>query len=202
MKNLTKLTIFIIGACCLLSPTNASYSKNEFYSTKSLCPPRPFCSTKNCFDCNECNKDCTNLIEDCDTKAIIEMRKLLCELVNANCKKTRGCDYPPVTIEIYPAWMYDESQPDWKKLVFQARKNCCYNLSGIYNDTLSGIKNSGVCVQLFDYPDCAGESVKYDGTMGTATDDCLKWIDCAVRIEAGGKPFNDRASSFKLCEKK
>lgn len=176
MKSLTNLVISLLGAW--LSSTNA------------LCKP------ENCFDCNKCNKDCTNLEQNCDTDCIVQVREFLCNMENANCKKAHGCDVPPNLITIYPAADYDETRPEWKAQVFEARKDCCYNLSGIYDNTLSGIKNNGACVELFDGANCAGESIKFDAT---ATTDCLKWIDCPARIAAGGVKFNDRTSSFRLC---
>lgn len=165
----TKLVIFMIGACSLLSSTNA------------LCE-------------DLCNKDCTKLKQECDTDCIVQVREFLCQMENANCKKR--CQLPTVTVSIYPAANYDESRNEWKAKVFEARKDCCYSLSGIYDNTLSGIKNSGACVELYDAADCTGASVRFDTT---STVDCLKWIDCAARVAAGGVKFNDRTSSFKLC---
>lgn len=178
MKYLTKVVIFMIGACSLLSSTTA------------------LCETPNCYNCDLCNRDCTQLKQNCDTDCIVQVRQFLCQMENANCKKTQGCDVPPVAVSIYPAANYDESRKEWIAQVFQARKNCCYNLSGVYDNTLSGIKNNGACVQLFDGANCTGASIKFDGT---STVDCLKWIDCPARIAASGVYFNDKTSSFKLC---
>lgn len=117
---------------------------------------------------------------------------------NENCVKAYGCDILPVPVTIYPAANYDESpsHPEWQSQTIQARKNCCYKLTGIYDNTLSGLKNNGACVQLFDGADCTGTSVTVDSTW---TVDCLKWIDCPSRLSAGGPAFNDKTSSFKLC---
>lgn len=154
------------------------------------------CETPKCFDCSKCNKDCTNVKQDCDSDCLVEVRQFLCTMENANCNKVNGCDVAPIPITIYPAANYDESQAAWKSETIQTRKNCCYNLTGIYDNTLSGLKNNGACVTLYDGADCTGTSLKVDSSW---TLDCLKFIDCPARINARGIKFNDKASSFQLC---
>lgn len=148
-----------------------------------------------CFDCNTCKKKC-NDVQNCDSDCLVGMRNVLCELENENCAKVFGCDVPPVAITIYPAANYDESQTAWKSQTIQTRKNCCYKLTGIYDNTLSGLKNNGACVKLYGNSDCTGDSVIVDSTWSA---ECLKWIDCLSRLKAGGIGFNDKTSSFKLC---
>lgn len=180
MKLHGRIILLILGVCGTLLYTNAQ------------------CVQPNCFDCKTCNKDCTAaaLRQNCDSDCLVNVRKFLCQMENENCVKAYGCDIPPVPITIFPAANYDESQAAWKSQTIEARKNCCYKLSGIYDNTLSGLKNSGACVQLFDGSDCTGTSITVDSTWSA---DCLKWIDCPARITAGGIVFNDKASSFKLC---
>lgn len=174
MKFQITIVVVLLGACSLLSMAGAA------------------CTLQNCFDCNNCNKDCTKLEQNCDSDCLVTVRQFLCNMENENCKKVNGCDVKPVPISIYPAANYDESRPEWKALTVQARKNCCYKLSGIYDNTLSGLKNNGACVQLYDGSDCTGASVKVDSTWSVA---CLKWINCP----ANQVKFNDKTSSFRLC---
>lgn len=180
MKFQPKIVLFVIGACSLVSLAKAAYP----------------CTQQNCFDCNQCNKNCANVQQNCDSDCIVQVRQFLCKMENENCKKVHGCDVAPVPISIYPASDYNESRPEWKVQTIQARKNCCYNLTGAYDNTLSGLKNNGTCVALYDASNCSGASVRVDSTW---TPDCLKWIDCPSRINAGGIKFNDKTSSFKLC---
>lgn len=156
------------------------------------------CAPTNCFDCDKCNKSCNEeaVKQNCDTDCMIKVRTFLCKMENENCVKVNGCDVPPVSIVIYPAANYDESRTEWKAQTIKARKNCCYKLSGIYDNTLSGLKTSGACVQLFDNSDCTGASLTVDSKWSA---ECLKWIDCPSRLSAGGAAYNDKASSFKLC---
>lgn len=177
MKLPTKIAFMIVGACSLLALAQA-------------------CETPKCFDCNTCDKDCSKVKQDCDSNCIVQVREFLCKMETDNCKEINGCNVPPTPVTIYPAASYDESRPEWKSQTFQARKNCCYKLSGIYDNTLSGIKNNGACVVLYDGADCTGASVKVDSTWSA---DCLKWIECPARINAGGILFNDKTSSFQLC---
>lgn len=174
MNSLGKMFVFIIGVGSILSLANA------------------VCETPKCFDCNKCNRDCTKLEQNCDSDCLVKVRQFLCNMENENCKKVNGCDVPPVPIAIYPASKYDESRVDWKALNIEARKNCCYNLSGIHNNTLSGLKNNGACVQLYDGANCSGASIRVDSSW---TIDCLKWIDCPANVNK----FNDKTSSFQLC---
>lgn len=174
-----KICILVIGACLtLLSLANA------------------VCETQKCFDCNMCNKDCTNVQQDCDSDCLVQTRQFLCKMENENCKKVRGCDIPPIPITVYPAAFYDVSKPAWEPLTILARLDCCYNFSGKHNDTLSGIKNSGACVKLYADPYCSGPSIVVDSGF---TPYCLSWIDCPDRLNAGGIAFNDKTSSFELC---
>lgn len=149
-------------------------------------------NTKKCFDCNTCNKDCTNVAQDCDSDCLVQTRQVLCNMENENCKKVNGCNVTPVPITIYPDYNYDDSKPEGKAQTIIARKNCCYDLSGIYDNTLSGLKNNGACVQLYDDANCAGASIIVDSSW---TSDCLKWIDCPARTVK----FNDKTSSIQLC---
>lgn len=180
MKFHTKVSLFIVGTLLsLISLTNAA------------------CEQPKCFDCNLCEKDCTNVKQNCDTDCIVQVRQFLCKMENENCKKSQGCDVPPVDVIVYPAKDYNESKPEWKGQTISARKNCCYKLSGIYDNTLSGLKNNGACVKLYDTSDCTGTvSVTVDASTSA---ECLSWIDCAARLTAGGTAFNDKASSFELC---
>lgn len=178
----TKIVIFIIGTCCLIATTNAAGCQCQ-------------CETPKCFDCNICNKDCTKLQQNCDTDYIANARRFLCEMENENCKKKQGCDVPPVAVSVYPA-NYLATEPQYQPQHFQARKNCCYRLTGINDKTLSAIKTGGACVQLFEGTDCTGANIKLDSTTPAA---CLEWIDCDARIKAGGIKFNDRTSSLQLC---
>lgn len=172
---------------CLLIVTLWSVASLSIYACE--------CNTPKCFDCTSCNKDCTNLRQNCDSDCIVNVKEFLCKMENENCKKQHGCDVPPVNIVIYPAINYDESKPQWKAQTIQARKNCCYNLSGMYNNSLSGLNNNGASLKLYDGPNCTGKSITVDSTWSA---DCLKWIDCTTRTKPGGIPFNDVTSSFEL----
>ncbi len=176
MKIQAKILIFIIGVCSLMALADAA------------------CKPKQCFDCNTCNKSCNKRqLQQCyDNSFLSRLRELLCLLENRYCKKYNNCDEKSFPITIYPAANYDVSLPAYKPSTIRARKNCCYTLTGIYDNTLSGLQNNGACVQLYDGSDCTGASIKVDSTWSA---DCLKWIDCA----ANPNKFNDKASSFQLC---
>lgn len=156
------------------------------------------CVPVNCFDCSKCYKNCNafDVGENCDTDCAVRIRRFLCQVENETCAKVNYCDVPPVDITIYPASNYNETKKEWKSQTIEARKSCCYPLIGIYDNALSGLKNYGKCVQLFDGRDCTGRSVTVDSTW---SEECLKWIDCPSRIKAGGIAFNDKTSSLRLC---
>lgn len=186
MQFQAKILIFIVSACSLWSIVSAA------------------CPDVQCYNCSLCNNDCTKIVEqDCDSDCLVKVRKFLCHMENEHCNQVRGCNVPPVNVTLYPAKDYDVSQPAYQPETIQARKNCCYTLTGQYDNTLSAVKISpaGSCVQFFDNSDCTGPSITIDSSYSS---ECLSWIDCTPQTAApptglGRIKFNDKASSFKLC---
>lgn len=156
----------------------------------------PICIPENCFDCTKIKKDCTKVRQNCDSDEIFELRQRLCEKVKET-EKLHGCDIPATSITIFPAAHFDESIPDWVRLNVDIRKDCCFNLSGLYYKTLSGIKIAeNACVELYDGSNCTGESLRIDSSFPS---EWREWIDCESRLNSGGAPFNDRTASLRLC---
>lgn len=173
------MALLIIGVCATLS-----YASGQ-------------CVQQNCFDCNTCKKNCTGaaLRKNCDSDCLVSVKTFLCQMENENCVKANGCDIAPVPVTLFPAAGYSEAQANWKPQTIQASKNCCYKLSGDWDNTLSGLKTTASCVQFYDNYDCTGTSIIVDSSW---SNECLKWIDCDEQFKKRGA-FNDKASSFKLC---
>lgn len=177
MKFQQNFVIFTIAALCSLISLVASESDK--------------------LDCDGGCKDTCD--QGIDLNLVFKLLKYLGELLSKK-KCERGCDEYPFEYEteIFPAINYDTTtKPEWKSLILGMNKNCCYDLNGIYNNTLSGIKPNGACVILFDGATCTGPSVTIRPDISV---ECSKWIDCTARVsQQGAQPFNDKTSSLQLC---
>lgn len=141
----------------------------------------------------------------CDQKIGSKLFALVSSFINAltallsNKKCERDCEAEPFeyTVEIYPAADYDTTQVQYKSLLRGLNENCCYELSSIYNNTLSGIKPNGACVILFDGAGCTGLNITIKPNISV---ECSKFIDCDTRLsKPGAISFNDLTSSLRLC---
>lgn len=151
----------------------------------------------------DCERGCRNTCGQKSDPQVIGLISTLIQyleklLTNELCERD-CCNEKPFQyeIEIYPAKDFDITLPEYKPLTLGLNRNCCYELSGIYDNTLSGIKPNGACVKLFDGAGCSGAFVTIQPDICEC---CLKWIDCNIRLsEPGALCFNDRASSVQLC---
>lgn len=195
-----KLVILTIGVCSVSSlvvisrpkttstqhtttqPTSANPTMQD-PTTQSNC-------LSECFDCSLCDYQCN---QACDSSH----STFLCTSLIEQCKIDHGCNDPGTgtNITIYPAAYYDTSQPQYKPQTLNMRKNCCYELTGIYDKTLSGLKTNDICVILYSGHGCIGQTLTIDSNFP-----CLSWIDCPERLGTkGATAFNDQTSAMRLC---
>lgn len=184
MKFQQKLVISIIGICSLLAVATSNSGKSD--------------RDKKCGK-SDCQKEC-EIEQKLDCGLISKLIKYLTELSSKkNC--VRGCDVTPFdyNITIFPAGNYDTTTNPvaFASLNLGLNKNCCYGLSGIYYQTLSGIIPNGACVKLFNGANCTGTSITI---LPNISLDCSKNIDCAERLsQPGAVNWNDQTVAVQLC---
>lgn len=112
------------------------------------------------------------------------------------------CNEGPYDAEIliYPAagWFYNEFYPEYVPELIELKKGCCYNLTGDYDETTSGVQSNNICFKLYADYGCTGVSLTIPSGVTT---ECEKFIDCGELLGTAtdGLAFNDRASSVRLC---
>lgn len=171
--------VFGVSVSCLISLSTAATHKE--------------CSNK-CFDCSRCDYNC---YQECGSA----LSSILCKLTTERCRADHGCDAPSTNITIYPANDFNAGKdPALQPLTLQLRKNCCYELSGYYDKTLSNIKNNDACVNLYSGHGCTGNVLKVDTSFPCPKSKTgVITLDCPARLSAKGPPFNDKTSSIRLC---
>lgn len=165
MNPSVKLVIFITAVCSLTPLATA------------LCK---------CFECAKCTPDPTTV---CGNGPCIDgdayTNLALAQSYKDACENLYGCYRPAVTVEVYPAVNYDETNAAWKRLTIALRPFCCFTLPGpLYDNTLSSIKTTQ-CVNLYDSIDCTGTA----NPISVNTPN--------INVPYPG--FNDKASSISLC---
>lgn len=169
----------IIGVCSLASLSTAL--------TRAQCAAQ-------CFDCSLCDYEYN---QECEST----FSAVLCRFLIQQCKIDHGCNKPTTDIIIYPANDFNASDlPELQPLTLNMRKNCCYELTGFYDETLSNIKTLGACVNLYSDHGCTGNVLRVDRNFPCARSNTnVITLDCPQRINAGGVRWNDVPSSMRLC---
>lgn len=177
-----KLLFIIIGVCSLAS-----------LGTATCACKRKQCSTE-CFDCTRCNYDC---YQECGSP----FSDYLCDWLIQQCKIDHDCNKPTTSVTIYPA--NDNTaheKPEYEAKTFNMRENCCYDYTGIHDNTLSNIKINGACVKLYSEHGCTGSVLTLDSNFPCPLSSTnVITLDCPARIQAGGVRWNDVPSSMRLC---